>query len=289
MWLFLVLFCLSGLVIIGFYWKKSLPVPNSTQPQIVDTKPPGPSISLETNPPPRQPFNYFLVLDVEATCVEGTDLTWPNEIIEWPVVLLTWDDRDEEGHASKLKVVDEFRSYLNPSAFTDIDAAPTFPVVLESCRTFLIRNGLICPKTGDRLNTFAWVTDGPFDIRDFVIKQCFISKITLPEWLQGDVIDSRKHVYECLGQRKHGRRNHLSLNLTRQLSALSLPPFEGRQHSGIDDTRNIARILIELARRKVKLVPNLRIHTNRRWYWMGTEIGQIVEAYFPESLSVNIH
>lgn len=29
----------------------------------------------------RQPLNFFLVLDVEATCVPGTDFAWPNEII----------------------------------------------------------------------------------------------------------------------------------------------------------------------------------------------------------------
>lgn len=66
----------------------------------------------------------------------------------------------------------------------------------------------------------------------------------MPDWVKGDVIDSRKHVYEHLGYRKHGKRNvcpyqfllckviqtshqHLSLNITRQLSALSLPPFQG--------------------------------------------------------------
>jgi hypothetical protein len=31
--------------------------------------------------PARQPWEYFLVLDVEATCVAGTDFNWPNEII----------------------------------------------------------------------------------------------------------------------------------------------------------------------------------------------------------------
>lgn len=31
--------------------------------------------------PPRQPWEYILVLDVEATCVAGTDFNWPNEII----------------------------------------------------------------------------------------------------------------------------------------------------------------------------------------------------------------
>lgn len=31
--------------------------------------------------PVKQPYDAFLVLDVEATCKEGTDFNWPNEII----------------------------------------------------------------------------------------------------------------------------------------------------------------------------------------------------------------
>jgi len=29
----------------------------------------------------KQPYEAFLVLDVEATCHEGSDFDWPNEII----------------------------------------------------------------------------------------------------------------------------------------------------------------------------------------------------------------
>lgn len=35
----------------------------------------------ETAWPVKQPYDAFLVLDVEATCKEGTDFNWPNEII----------------------------------------------------------------------------------------------------------------------------------------------------------------------------------------------------------------
>ena len=35
----------------------------------------------ETPWPVKQPYDAFLVLDVEATCEEGTDFNWPNEII----------------------------------------------------------------------------------------------------------------------------------------------------------------------------------------------------------------
>lgn len=37
-----------------------------------------------------------------------------NSLQEWPVVLLKWTDKDAEGRARTLEVVDEFRSYVKP-------------------------------------------------------------------------------------------------------------------------------------------------------------------------------
>lgn len=61
-----------------------------------------------------------------------------------------------------------------------VDNAPTFPVVLKMFEKFLIKNGLIDAVTGDRLVNFCWCSDGPFDVQNFVVKQCFISKVRLP-------------------------------------------------------------------------------------------------------------
>jgi len=69
------------------------------------------------------------------------------------------------------------------------------------------------------------------------------------------------------------------MNIDGQLQALGLPSFEGRQHCGLDDARNIARILSELARRGNRLEPNAVIHTNRRWKWMGKNTGEVLEDY----------
>jgi len=69
-----------------------------------------------------------------------------------------------------------------------------------------------------------------------------------------------------------------SLNLESQLKVLGLTAFEGRQHSGIDDARNIARIVTELARRSVRLQPNIIINPNRRWQWMGKS-GEVLDEY----------
>ncbi|KAF9228000.1 hypothetical protein BS17DRAFT_774617 [Gyrodon lividus] len=250
----------------------------------------------------KQSYDAFLVLDVEATCLQGTGFEWPNEIIEWPVCLLRWKTKSVKGKASQLEIVDEFRSFVKPtwrpqlSQFcthltgitqAQVNHAPAFPKVLKMFARFLSQHGLIDPKNGRPLQRFCWCSDGPFDIRDFVVKQCFISNIPMPSWLKGDVLDVRrvvsvwaatdgapdsKQIRTGLATSYHYR----SLNIPQQLGALALGPFQGRVHSGIDDTRNVARIIIELARRGIRLEPNTPINPNRRWQWMGRP-GEVLE------------
>lgn len=63
------------------------------------------------------------------------------------------------------------------SGQSQVDAAPLFPEALAKVEEFLVRNGLIDAETGKRLVRFCWCSDGPHDVRDFVVKQCFISKV----------------------------------------------------------------------------------------------------------------
>lgn len=81
----------------------------------------------------KQPYDAFLVLDVEATCQLGTNFNFPNEIIvrdihfhllamlkalrnqEFPICLMKWKDRTDAQNASELEVVDEFRTFVKPS------------------------------------------------------------------------------------------------------------------------------------------------------------------------------
>jgi 3'-5' exoribonuclease 1 len=65
----------------------------------------------------------------------------------------------------------------NDVAKAQVDSAPTFPSVLVSFSQFLVKNGLIDPVTGNHLVRFCWCTDGPYDIQNFVVKQCFISDV----------------------------------------------------------------------------------------------------------------
>ncbi|KAF5331161.1 hypothetical protein D9619_005972 [Psilocybe cf. subviscida] len=261
------------------------------------------TLDVDVKDPPgtKQPYEAFLVVDFEGTCMLGTDFNYPNEIIEFPVSLLEWTDRTEETTASVLKVKDEFKSFVKPTwrpTLSDfctqltgirqeqVDASPPFAEVLVMLEAFLIKNGLIERATGNRLKRFCWCSDGPWDIRDFLVKQCFISQIEMPEWIRGDVLDVRSAVQQWKIGQTPAPKPHIyhavrpSLNISAQLLALGLPAFEGRQHSGIDDTRNIARIVTELARRGVRLLPNTTIYPGRRWSWMGKH-GQVLEAGLP--------
>jgi len=102
------------------------------------------------------------------------------------------------------------------------------------------------------------------------VKQCFISKIPIPDWMAGDVLDVRAAVMAYASSKKPSPGPGIrTLNIPAQLSILGLAPFIGRPHSGIDDTRNIARILTQLALEGVRLQPNTAINLRRRWYWMG--------------------
>ncbi|KAJ7940858.1 ribonuclease H-like domain-containing protein, partial [Mycena leptocephala] len=241
----------------------------------------------------KQPYDAFLLLDVEATCQRGADFNYPNEIIEFPVCLMRWKDRDG-GSASQLEITEEFRSFVKPSwrpilsefcteltgiTQEQVDAAPDFPAVLRSLRAFLVEHKLI-EKNGKRRLRFCWCSDGPFDIRDFVVKQCFISQVPIPNWMTGDVLDVRALVMAHTSGRQAHRGPFpkiATLNIPGQLLALGLPQFLGRQHSGIDDARNLARILKQLALEGVSLQPNTSIK-RRRWVWMGKS-GKILEEH----------
>ncbi|KAJ3921127.1 ribonuclease H-like domain-containing protein [Lentinula edodes] len=230
----------------------------------------GDELNIQESARTRQPYDVFLVVDVEGTCEAGSSFDYPNEIIEFPVCLMRWKD-DKQRH--ELVVVDEFRSFVKPSwrptlsrfckeltgiNQSQVNNAPTFGQVLESVSQFLVKHGVLDEGCCEPLLRFCWCSDGPYDVRDFVVKQCFISKIDMPSWLKGDVLDVKKMVTSCS-----------------QLRVLGLPAFQGRKHSGIDDARNISRIMSECARRNIRLQPNTRIDPNRRWSWMGKS-GQIL-------------
>ncbi|KAJ3326986.1 3'-5' exoribonuclease 1 [Blyttiomyces sp. JEL0837] len=191
-----------------------------------------------------QPYDYYCVFDVEATCIprsiSAKSKDYPNEIIEFTVILI---------NGRTQKIISEFQSYVKPNINpilstycteltgiqqSQVENAPKFPTVLKSFIAWLES------QTGLKQNQFQhkvkFITDGPWDLRDFVTKQCIFSGISKPNFMKS-FVDLRKLFVWFYGK---GRTN-----LAGMLGELEMV-FEGREHCGMDDTRNITRIVLRM-------------------------------------------
>lgn len=182
------------------------------------------------------PFDYILVIDFEATCDEPNPPNFLHEIIEFPVVVVDVQLR---------RVCMEFHSFVRPmmhpilSPFCkqltgirqeEVDTAPTLPEVIRRFEVWF-KNSF--PPHARVI----FATDGPWDMRDFMYNHSHKrSGVHFPQlfyqWV--DVKQAFANFFHMNRQR-----------IVRMLEYLGLP-HEGRLHSGIDDSRNIARIVIGL-------------------------------------------
>lgn len=193
------------------------------------------------------PFDFYAVLDFECTC-ERNARSFKHEIIEFPVVFL---------NARTLEVEMEFRRYVRPteqpslskfcSELTGIeqrsvDSADTLDVVLSEFDRFLRDHGLSATKgegtEASRLRTFVITTDGPWDVLSFLRKECLRKDLSLQAYWD-NFVDVRHQYALWYNVRRCGIR--------KMLHQCGLE-FQGREHSGIDDARNIARIAAEMIR-----------------------------------------
>ena len=184
-------------------------------------------------------WSHFLVLDFEATCAENdpTQKQW-SELIEFPAVLI-----DARTHAT----VAEFRSMIRPTQrpmLTDfctkltsitqdqVNEAPTLPEVLKRFDAWL-PSVLGSNDTSGVLP----VTCGEPDLSWMLPRECKRKGLAVPGVLQR-YCNVKKPFSGLLAVRAGGM-----VDMLRRLNI----PLEGRHHLGIDDARNIARILLRLA------------------------------------------
>ncbi len=184
-------------------------------------------------------FDHLVVLDFEATCDED-ERPEPQEIIELPSVLVSLPER---------RIGSEHESFVRPvvhprlSAFCteltsirqeDVDSAPVFADAFAAHQAWLASQGLL-----DQPDAFAFVTCGEWDLRSMLPRQCAASGLPVPpvyrRWINVKTVFRR-----TVGQKPHG--------MPHMLSVLGLE-LEGRHHRGIDDCRNIARIVLALHER----------------------------------------
>lgn len=193
------------------------------------------------------------VLDFEATC-DDVNPPSPQEIIEFPSILL---HKIETGC---FVVKDEFGSEYGPTGpenmfvrpkfhpkLTDfckgltsitqeqVDSALEFPMVYERHQQWLEKNGAFDPK-----NTFYFVTCGDWDLRKMLPNQLKAYDLdkNFTHFAYSRWINLKKVFAETTG-------NKTARCLADMLKFLELP-FDGTPHRGIDDCRNIVKIVQKL-------------------------------------------
>lgn len=193
-------------------------------------------------------YPYYVVIDFEATCEEKRSRSGHmHEIIEFPAVLID---------AEALNIKDTFHEYVKPFknnilseyckeltgiSQEQIDAAALFPEVLNRFRMWMDKH---------RLNgQYAIVTDGPWDMGRFLYTQIKVSGLSYPKFAKRWV-NIKKIFSNFYDQRKP--------SLDVMLSKLNFV-FEGRPHSGIDDAKNISRVLIQMLKDGASIRVNERI------------------------------
>ena len=184
--------------------------------------------------------NWYCVLDFEATCWEERNMKSQSEIIEFPSVLICHDT-----HQNTCEIISEFHEYcrpvLNPvlSEFCNgltgitqeqVDAADIFPNVYRRHYEWLVANtpAGITPKI---------ITCGGWDIKTMLPMELARYPDLPIHHPYTQFVNIKKEFETFYGKFVGGMYNMLkALNMT----------LDGRHHSGIDDTRNITKILVKM-------------------------------------------
>uniref|UniRef100_A0A915DV13 SAP domain-containing protein n=1 Tax=Ditylenchus dipsaci TaxID=166011 RepID=A0A915DV13_9BILA len=196
-------------------------------------------------------YDYLIVIDFECTCEQGVP-EYPHEIIEFPAVLI---------NVATKSIVDHFRTYVRPvlnpklSAFctqltgisqTTVNAAPVFAVALKMFRGWMQKHNLDQAEL-----KYAYVTDGLYDIAKFLQMQFTHSNLEVLDHDFRSFINIRTafwNRYRYIEEYKKSQKHSLfpkPVNLAAMLEELGMT-FQGHQHSGLDDSRNIAAIVVRM-------------------------------------------
>ena len=187
---------------------------------------------------PWEKMDYFLVLDFEAN--QNTTYRKAKEIIEFAVLKL---------NVKTLKVDGTFHSYVKPTVepyitafITDLTGItqdmvkeqPTLPEVLDQLHQWMMSEGLLDGKT-----KFVFVSCGDLDLKEFLPNNCSVLNINPRSYLKR-WINIQTYFRKVIGKKRGGLDG-----LESMLAYLGIP-LDGKRHSGIDDSRNTAKILVEL-------------------------------------------
>jgi len=185
-------------------------------------------------------LKYLLVLDFEATCGDAVPY---NEIIEFPTLVYNLkEDKVEATFHEYVRPVDfptltKFCTDLTGITQDVVDAAVPFPVVWTRFQAFMKERGLL-----DDPQSHVFVTCGNWDLRTMLPKQLQLCPNEYGLDGAGNLVAPYNNLINIKDAfQKHYKMRHAK-GMAGMLGKLKLP-LEGRHHSGIDDCRNILRIV----------------------------------------------
>lgn len=182
---------------------------------------------------------YLCVLDFEATCWKDSTNKEKMEIIEFPSVLYKIDEKNKS-----IELVSEFSKYVRPTIVPiltefcteltgitqdKVDITDTIDIVYKEHRQWIAEN--VQPS-----NKFIIATCGAWDLFTQLPRE--ITNKQLQKCSYYNKFINVKTEFEYFYSKKSG-------GMTNMLTKLNLPLI-GRHHSGIDDTRNIAAIMLKM-------------------------------------------
>lgn len=185
-----------------------------------------------------QRYNNFLILDFESTCEKHVKIK-PQEIIEFPCLWIS---------SRNLEVISTFHQYVKPKFRPDLTTFCTelTGIIQETVETephfdYVFKNFLSWVEDTrnevGREENFIFVTCGDWDLKVMLPEQCELLNIAIPDFMK-KWINIKKEFARIKGKFPYGIKDML-----KQLDQ----PHIGRLHSGIDDCKNIANILKQLA------------------------------------------
>ncbi|TCD61313.1 ERI1 exoribonuclease member 3 [Steccherinum ochraceum] len=186
---------------------------------------------------------YLLVLDFEATCGDG--IRRP-EIIEFPTLLYNVnEDKVEATFHEYVRPVEEpkltqFCTDLTGIQQDTVDAADAFPDVWERFQAFLKEHGVY-----DKPTEYSFITCGNWDLKTMLPKQLELSESAHGLDASGVLIPPYNDWINLKAAFRRHRKSRHENGMAAMLKVLKLE-LEGRHHSGIDDCKNILRIIQEL-------------------------------------------
>ncbi|CCM05154.1 uncharacterized protein FIBRA_07363 [Fibroporia radiculosa] len=187
------------------------------------------------------PLRYLLILDFEATC--GDAVNGQNEIIEFPTLVYSLErDRVEATFHEYVRPVvhptlTPFCTELTGITQDVVGCADTFPTVWKRFQGFMDdTEGLSDP------GAFIFLTCGNWDLQSMLPRQLILSKCESAL----DESDNLTAPFNRFINIKHSFRKLYRLRRQQGMQAMLKDlklTLEGRHHSGIDDCKNILRIV----------------------------------------------